>query len=479
VIAWRIDWRGDLGGALLLAAGFLSLIGAAELWRKLGQASPESTRKLAHLGAGVGCLALPFLVRSPWVVLVLALSLSGLFALGARYGFLPSLHSVERRTRGSEYYPIAIFLLFVVYRDQPAFYVSAVLVLAVADAFAALIGVRYGVVRYEVEDSTRSLEGSVVFLLIAFLAIHLPLLLMTDLGRAQTVLAALLIAALVTAFEAISLSGADNLFIPIAVAVGLDKITSKPLAEAVYQNLSLAAVTVTCAVIVHRARWFNTGATLVIILYAYGAWALGSWLWSLPVIAALVAALVFGLRAGRRGHASQKVRATAAALLPPFLFLAASNASAAGPAQDPFFGPYLAALAAAIGCWIRAQSALFRADPAERPRPRSPRLGLLTAVAIAAALVVAVVPWLLEPDRSITILAVTCAAAAAAVVGESIWTWLFAREAPARRWTARRFLFSLAAGALVMALQQAGAVESWRPSRTVDPQRLFWEPPRG
>ena len=403
-------------------------------------------------------------------MLALALSLSGLFALGAAFGFLPSLHSVDRRTRGSEYYPIAIFLLFVVYRDQPAFYVSAVLVLAVADAFAALVGVRYGRVRYEVEDSTRSLEGSVVFLLIAFLAIHLPLLLMTDLGRGQTVLAALLIAALVTAFEAISLSGADNLFIPIAVAVGLDKITSKPLAEAVYQNLSLAAVALVCAVIVRRARWFNTGATLVIILYAYGAWALGSWLWSLPVIVALAAALASGLRAGRRGHASQKVRVTAAAVLPPFLFLAASNALATS--QDPFFGPYLAALAAAIGCWIRAQSALFRDQP-------GPRLGLVAAIAIAAALVVAMVPWLLDPDRSPAVLSVTCAAATAAVIGESLWSWLFRRETAPGRWTARRFIASLAAGALVFGLQQAGAVDSWQPGRTVDPQRLFWESPGG
>jgi dolichol kinase len=39
------------------------------------------------------------------------------------------------------------------------------------------------VVRYEVEDEKKSLEGSLVFLVIAFLAIHLPVLLMTDLPR--------------------------------------------------------------------------------------------------------------------------------------------------------------------------------------------------------------------------------------------------------------------------------------------------------
>jgi hypothetical protein len=111
-----------------------------------------------------------------------------------------------------------------------------VLVLAVGNAFAALIGSRYGVIRYEVEDETKSLEGSLVFLVIAFLAIHLPTLQMTDLSRPVCVLAALLVAALVTGFEAIALEGADNLFIPLAVVIILGKITTKPLSEVVYHD---------------------------------------------------------------------------------------------------------------------------------------------------------------------------------------------------------------------------------------------------
>ena len=482
MVRWIIDWRGDLGGAVLLAAGFLSLIGAAELWRVLGSPSPEATRKLTHLGAGVGCIALPFLVHSPWVVLVLAAGMTTLFALGARFGFLPALHRVDRRTRGSEYYPVAVFLLFLMARDRPAIYVSAVLVLAVADAFAAIIGMRYGRLRYEVEDGAKSVEGSVTFLLIAFLAIHLPLLLMTDLDRAHAVLSALLIAALVTMFEAISLSGADNLFVPIAVAIGLDKITSKPLAEAIYQNLSLAAIALVCALVARRARWFNTGATLVLILYTFGAWALGSWLWALPMLMALAASLAVGLRAGERARGSQKVRATAAAVLPPFLFLAARNAL--DSSQGALFGAYLAALAAAVGCWIRAHSSLFRARPSAparpgapaEPRSPAPRLALLAVVALAAALTVALPAWVFDPDRSVAALLATCAAAAAAVVAESVWSWLLARGEPVARWTARRFLASLAAGGLVLALQAAGAVPPWHPERAaIDPQRAVWE----
>lgn len=430
----------------------------------LGRPSPEATRKLTHLGAGVGCVALPFLIRSPWVALVLAAGMTALCALSSRHGLLPALHRVDRRTRGSEYYPVAVFLLFLVARDRPAIYVSAVLVLAVADASAAIVGVRWGRTRYEVEEARKSAEGSAAFLAVALAAIFLPLLLMTELGPLHAALCALLVAALVTLFEAVSLSGADNLFVPLAVAVGLDKITSKPLAEAVYQDLCLAVAVLAGALLARRARWFNPGATLVLVLATYGVWALGSWLWAVPILVALAASPIVKLRAGHGAAGSEKVRATVAALLPPFLFLAARNAIAQDKAA--LFGPYLAALAAAVGCWIRAHSALFRAG--ERP-------ALLAAVALAAALVVAVPPWILVEQRSLAALCATVGAAVVAVLGERAWSHRFAPGEPRAAWTARRFLASLAAGAVVLAAQRAGA-PGWQAERTwIDPRRAVWQ----
>ena len=137
----------------------------------------------------------------------MAATLAAVFALAARTDLLPSLHDVERKSRGVEYYPLAVALTFFLTQGRPWLYLAALLVLAIGDASAALVGSRYGRIRYEVEQSEKSLEGSAVFLLVAFLAIHLPMLLMTDLPRPICVLAALLVAILVTGFEAISLEG--------------------------------------------------------------------------------------------------------------------------------------------------------------------------------------------------------------------------------------------------------------------------------
>jgi phytol kinase len=462
---------GDLRGAAVLAAAFLGVLAVAEAWSRLGRPDPEHTRKLVHLGGGGACLLFPFLVRSPWVVLAMAGGMTALFALGGRWGFLRSLHGVARPSRGAEYYPLAIFLVFLLARDRPWLYLAAVLVLAVGDAFAALVGGRYGRLRYQVQDEQKSLEGSLVFLVIAFLAIHLPMLLMTDLPRPVTVLAALLVAVLVTGFEAISLEGADNLFVPLAVVVILGKITSKPLGEVVFQNLSLAAICLLTVLVVWRFRAFNVGATITFILFAYGTWSLGNWQWAVPVFTGFAAYVAAWLHAVRdRGDRSDRrerglrVRVVATALLAPFLVLAAANGLQQGPR---FFGPYLAACGAVLalalptGAWR-----LHRLGGA-------PWLAAAAGIGLAGWLATASVPWFVQ--RAVP--AGSFLAVGAAVVAAALLNAAFDRRdpGPAARseWTAPRFLLTIGAAAAVFAAQEAGWIAPWAPLRGLDVAPLF------
>lgn len=446
----------DLRGALILSAVFLALLTAAELWRRFGNPEAEWTRKLVHLGGGLACLFFPFLVTSPWVVLVLALGLTALFALGGRYGFLKSLHGVKRSSRGAEYYPLAVCLVFFMTQGRPWLYLAAVLVLAVADAFAALVGSRYGVVRYEVEDETKSLEGSLVFLLLAFLAIHLPTLLMTDLPRPVTVLAALLVAGLVTGFEAICLRGADNLFVPFAVVVILGKITTKPLSEVVFQNLSFLAICLAVGAVVWRSRSLNVGGAITFILFVYGTWSLGNWQWALPAFVAFAAYVAAWYAFAPPGLAlGLKVRVMMRALLVPFLPLVIANAwNVPGLA----FGPFLAATAAVLA--FAGDTAAFRLEE----RPGRGWIPLSLGLGAVAGLLVALVPWILQ--------GVHVSAPLAVVTVTGLVTFLNAaieRRDPearqSREWTAWRFLLAAVAALAIYGLQATGLSGTWNPVR--------------
>jgi phytol kinase len=447
---------GDLRGAAILSAVFLGLLVTAELWRRLGDPKPEWTRKLVHTGGGIACLFFPFLVQSPWTVLAMALPLTVLFVLGGKLGFLQSLHGVKRKSRGAEYYPLAVFLTFVLTQGRPWLYLPAVLVLAVADAFAALIGSRYGVVRYEVEDEYKSLEGSLVFLVLAFLAIHLPVLLLTDLPRPVSVLAAVLVAALVTGFEAISLQGADNLFIPLAVVVILGKITTKPLSEVVFQNVSLLVMCLIVGLAVWKLHSFNVGGAITFLLFVYGTWSLGNWTWALPVFLGFAGYLLMRRYFTPPGHLlGVKVRTLVRALLPPFTLLVLANALRD---PKPYFAPYLAALAAVAA--FSLDEGAFRLE-----RYGAPLRALAALIlGILAWAFVAVAPWAITGKGALgpllAILGMTMVVSCLNMILE------LRGEVPVRprEWTALRFVLTCAAAGAVLGLQALGAIPPWDPS---------------
>jgi phytol kinase len=411
----------DLRGAAIITAFFLVLLVAAELWSRHGHPKPEWTRKLVHLGGGMIGLLLPWLIESPLVVFILTASLSTLFVLGERWKFLESLHGVERKSRGSEYYPLAIWLVFVLAADRRWLYLSAVLVLAVADASAALIGSRYGKHRYEVEDEFKSVEGSLVFFVVAFLATSLPMLLMTSLPRAVCLLSALLVAMLVTIFEAISLRGTDNLFVPVAVVFVLQKITTKPVEHIALQNVALVGIVALVMLIAWRVEWFNPGGALSVTLFLYAAWSLGPrFTFVIPAFIGLAALAVARVILNARGERRRfKVRAVTRTLIVPFLFLLAANSTGK---FDFFYGPYVATCAAVL--------AFNLAD--ERP------LRALAAGAFSAALIA--LPALRD-FRALEVILVV-----------AFMSMLNARFADPREWGAPSFLFALLAGMAMLIL---------------------------
>lgn len=412
----------DLRGAAIITAFFLALLIAAELWSRLGHPKPEWTRKLVHLGGGMIGLFLPWLIESPLVVFILTASLSAGFLIGEKTKLLKSLHGVERKSRGSEYYPLAIWLVFVIAADRPWLYLSAVLVLAVADASAALIGSRYGKHRYEVEDEFKSVEGSLVCFAVAFLVVLLPLLLMTNLPRDVAALSALLVAMLVTIFEAISLRGTDNLFVPIAVVFVLQKITTKPIEHIVWQNVALITIVALVMFLAWRIEWFNAGGALAVTLFIFGAFSLGPrFRWVIPVLIGLIGLAlvrVFLIRQGERRRL--KVRAVTRALIVPFVFLLAANSTSQ---FDFYYAPYLAACAAVFAFTAWNGGSYVKAA--------------ITGALSAALLVLPMVP----PWTALTVMIVV-----------AIATSFNARFADPREWGAPSFLFALLAGAMMLIL---------------------------
>ncbi len=223
-----------LAVATILGA-FLLLFSLLLVWSRTSSARPETTRKLLHAGSGLLTLTFPFLFREMWPVLLLT-GTSALLIGAAR--FVPSLRDrfgcvtsgVNRPTFGELYFPLSVALLFFLTRgEEPLLFVIPVLVLTLADATCALVGGRYGLTPYA--SASKSLEGSVTFVVVAFFCVHVPLLLWGGVGRVESLLLAATLSLLMMLLEGSAWRGLDNVSIPIGgyvllrVHIGLDAAT--------------------------------------------------------------------------------------------------------------------------------------------------------------------------------------------------------------------------------------------------------------
>lgn len=285
----QAEWSGMLVIVLMLSA----LIGVAELLARRTAIQPEWSRKLVHLGGGLGCLLFPLLLSRATTILLLAVVFGGGLWLAEHAGWLQCLCRVKRKSRGSVYYPFAIAILFRLTDGQYGIYMSAVLVLTVADTAAALVGSRFGRIRYRTGgvDEHKSLEGSLAFWILAFLGVYLPLVWQAGgAGRWQALLSAFLAATLLTLVEAVSIGGRDNLYVPLLAAFLLLKTVTKSVPELVMQSVSIVILFGLLPLANHYGRLLRTKALMIMSIILYGVWSLGSVDWAAPL---LVAILVF------------------------------------------------------------------------------------------------------------------------------------------------------------------------------------------
>jgi dolichol kinase len=371
----------ELVGAAIIGAAFLAIFGIAELWSRLGDPPVEWTRKFVHFFGGLIAATFPWVFQSRWTVVGLAGLFTFIIWATRRFGLLSSVHGVERKSQGGIFFPVAILLVFVVGRDQPVFYLIAILALVVSDTLAALVGSTYGRQGYAVETDRRSVEGSVVFFLTTFLVTHLPLLLMAGLDPMLSVLISLQVAIIVTQFEAISLRGNDNLLIPVATFYLLLKMTPRGVDHIAGQLLAQLAIIGVIAVVVWRVRPLTLSGGTALMLFAYGAWALGGPEWIVAPTAALLGFLAVRLLFARdvlpTPAGRYQVIATFYVCIVATILLIANNTletliPGVHPAfrwADPFYVPFVGVVAAQIALIVIAQLEPFRTDAPARVGP--------------------------------------------------------------------------------------------------------------
>lgn len=203
---------------LVIVIIFVSLLTSELLWRKK-LVSAETSRKLVHIVSGVAVAFLPYYVDYDYIVALSVAFIIVLF-LSSRFKLFKSIKQVKRRSIGE--YTFALVILVCSLISPPSFvFTIAILNLALADGFAALIGEKYGKkTRYKVFNNQKSLVGSATFLIVSLLILTSA----SVLGVITFSYLLVLMVILLLIAENIFSHGVDNLIIPVIVVVFLTNL---------------------------------------------------------------------------------------------------------------------------------------------------------------------------------------------------------------------------------------------------------------
>jgi phytol kinase len=208
----------QLIGVAVVALWLAVVVAIALAVRRRWPQQREWSRKVVHIGTGPVVLLAWGLGIARWVALPAAIAVTVATAINHRFQLLPAVEDVGRHSYGTIAYGASIALLLALFwPSQPLAVAAGVLVMAIGDGSAGLIGPQLNSPRWRLLGQGKSLAGTLAMALGA-LAV-LTLLQQTALIQgleAPSLPNLIVIAAVATALEQLSAFGIDNLSVPLS-----------------------------------------------------------------------------------------------------------------------------------------------------------------------------------------------------------------------------------------------------------------------
>ena len=193
------------------------VVAGAVLCRRLRPNQRELSRKIVHIGTGA-VVPLAWFFEIPFVVaLPVAAVITVVTTINHQWRFIPAVEDVDRNSYGTIAYGIAITTLLLLFWPTRADAVSAgVLVMALGDGLAGLVGRNVASPKWVLFGQTKSSVGTMTMAVVSGLVL---IGLARWSGADLSMPTALGIVAMATGLEQLSWSGLDNLSVPLSVGV--------------------------------------------------------------------------------------------------------------------------------------------------------------------------------------------------------------------------------------------------------------------
>ena len=201
--------------ALILLYIF-SILLISIIYKKFTENNKEALRKIIHIGMGPLIPIAQYLQIDQKSALTFTAIISILIFLNYSYKFFPSIEDVDRKSFGTLFYCISLFILiFFFWEKDPYALMAGFFIMTFGDGLAGLIGKNLKSKNWVFLKQKKSLFGTATMFLTSLLVVCS----LAYIQKYNFNINLLMIAFIATTLEQFSVIGIDNLLVPLASAI--------------------------------------------------------------------------------------------------------------------------------------------------------------------------------------------------------------------------------------------------------------------
>lgn len=250
-------------------------------------------RKIVHIVAVTAVAISPAFFANQWLLAAIVAGFTGLLFWAVATNKLAIDESRSRKSWGIVLFPVAFLLLLAFFgRSKPWLVIYPMLVLAWADAAAAIVGETFAKRYFSLTGDRKSLVGSATFFITSILLLWLlPYSLSlfhpvfqwpqpSHFGYTWLVLLTF-VAIVAAAAEALGSGGLDNLLVPLFVAWGMEVMI---LPDGLAGCVMAIVLVILFGVLAFRKKWLDAGGAVAAALLGVVLWVAGGMVVVIPML---------------------------------------------------------------------------------------------------------------------------------------------------------------------------------------------------
>lgn len=260
------------------------LLGVSEFTARRFKLPQEFSRKSVHIVVGLLVVVFSINIQAMQPITFLSFLFTIINAIVLKFDLMPSMGS-ERKSYGTIFYPFTILISAIFLWDHfKVIFLILVLVLALADAIAAMVGQNWKNPKpLIILRDKKTIPGTLAMWAASSVIIYALLLWYGITPTYNPVIVAILSGLFIAAAEMVSIDGSDNISIGIATIIILLVFTDRPV-EVQDHFLQAILFGVLLGGISYKLKFLEAGGAIITFLIAVMVYGVGQWKWTVPIL---------------------------------------------------------------------------------------------------------------------------------------------------------------------------------------------------